>query len=1650
MPDTILPTTEISVTAVCVDRITQSVSASPLLVDSGHYVFVTVQVTAGLSNPPVQAAWIRCLASGSGFACELRRSTASMAIGALLGPMRQDPDGAIGLVSAEATRAVFPDYVRTHYFVIEASSGSGAVSAVSCDLRQRGLRWNDGARLGLERPASVKLPSAAWAASVDLPDGTLSLRFPLFVEGDASVAVTCAVSHRSPTSRGGALIPSGPLGKHWRFSFEHDIVPCGDGYLYFDGDGFAREFRPAGVQGLSGKTVYYDTARTGAVLVDDGTGRFLLWPTLERIDFDADGRGVKVSKPLNGASSSQYQIEYSNGLPVRVYTGTKDWISVVYSSGVATISRRSGGDWSVSTVSFGTGLKEVASIAYPDGTAASIAYAASGGLSTLFFFVVSSVSYRGHVLALSRDSLSRIETAAFSRPSGLESETHFSYCGPYVVAETRPFGLQAAATRRGYYFDDSCECVAEYSLDDAGSCIDSVGYSLAEAIRAEMPAEGSSEAWEGGDADVYSGNYVSIDVENGAQIPPGSFLFMKLRSQSAWSRLSPAPYLIAQLCGSDGVLATRYAFAIGPGWVPWFLPIPDAAVGLVRSITLICPVPNCVVEADGICIRFSQSGFERAGWDDSAPGSNSPSLAMANDLRVFWQSGGQQGHSYFVDSTHRLLTASALLSNALQGDDCILLTADGAIAGESLEVSDLFGAPPQIPIRMLRAMCVREGYVWQPAESVPYWRASRSVRTFGRKSSDLSGGYVEESRTVLCLSNGQTAREDSSFLFFDPWLKEVAASNQAGERTVLYDSLGRPDELRRKAVPFSHGGPTPAPTNAVIWRRSYGADGNLASELRSQGFPHSAERYYYSSSGRLASVVANGFSPLFPSSVDYEGQELTGITWGKGAQFDQVCNRFAVDSSDAEKRVASVSVNDAGVFSFECRESILASGGLERIFSFGQSQGQRGVRWANDYSSSGSLSVDIEGLDSAPIESRVLDREGRLLQISRGGSLCVEMEYGTSGWDRDLPVTVGLGSTSITISYREDGRPSSMSEGSGCPSAEMEYGASSGDGSAYEFATLSRFQDAGPLLAESTSNGVSDISPWGYTRTDTYFAIDSTSTLKASSSFGRTGPQSSPTRSFEVGQLLFSESIEFENDSQALPSAETTIPSKSVFSARDSGGTTVYFTESYGKDAGGRVNVIVDDSRHIRCDYERDPTSGEIVSETIQLGATTRTRSYAFDAAGNPTGIVRDGVTISRSYSNGLLVSETVAGQTRTFAHDAAGRMTLTRGALVSWSGWRILGIEGRGALTYDGELLTKEQSSNCTFTLGYVLGKLRSETLSAPGFPDIRLDYFYGGDGMVSGFVFDTKPYFFRRNSFGDVVSICGPSGAVAHYAYGAFGETFVLKADGTVDTDMRSLGNVNPFRYRGMRYYRTLGVYQMGARVYDPSIMRLMTPDYPEYLDPRVRHGLNPYCYCFNDPLSYTDPTGNAPEWLYWLGGGLIIAGAIALTIATGGAAWPVLAGAGIGAASGTFFGGADFSNGFSFDWGNAAAGFFWGTAGGAVSGVVDMGVSSLLSAMGASVFSGMAIKVMVNGLTSVAFARIEAAVEGDQWTDERGWVTFLLGGFGSLFGEGVVSSIAWGIGFSVAEGGIGEIFDCFPLPPVSGPDSFERRWPCLRRYL
>ena len=48
------------------------------------------------------------------------------------------------------------------------------------------------------------------------------------------------------------------------------------------------------------------------------------------------------------------------------------------------------------------------------------------------------------------------------------------------------------------------------------------------------------------------------------------------------------------------------------------------------------------------------------------------------------------------------------------------------------------------------------------------------------------------------------------------------------------------------------------------------------------------------------------------------------------------------------------------------------------------------------------------------------------------------------------------------------------------------------------------------------------------------------------------------------------------------------------------------------------------------------------------------------------------------------------------------------------------------------------------------------------------------------------------------------------------------------------------------------------MNARMYDPALGRMLSPD-NEVQAPTSSQGFNRYSYCFNNPLKYTDPTGN-----------------------------------------------------------------------------------------------------------------------------------------------------------------------------------------------
>jgi RHS repeat-associated protein len=61
----------------------------------------------------------------------------------------------------------------------------------------------------------------------------------------------------------------------------------------------------------------------------------------------------------------------------------------------------------------------------------------------------------------------------------------------------------------------------------------------------------------------------------------------------------------------------------------------------------------------------------------------------------------------------------------------------------------------------------------------------------------------------------------------------------------------------------------------------------------------------------------------------------------------------------------------------------------------------------------------------------------------------------------------------------------------------------------------------------------------------------------------------------------------------------------------------------------------------------------------------------------------------------------------------------------------------------------------------------------------------------------------------------------------------------------------------FTGQRFESSVGVYDYGARWYDPAIARFVQPD--NYADPFEPQSLNLFAYVRNDPTNRTDPTGN-----------------------------------------------------------------------------------------------------------------------------------------------------------------------------------------------
>ena len=319
-----------------------------------------------------------------------------------------------------------------------------------------------------------------------------------------------------------------------------------------------------------------------------------------------------------------------------------------------------------------------------------------------------------------------------------------------------------------------------------------------------------------------------------------------------------------------------------------------------------------------------------------------------------------------------------------------------------------------------------------------------------------------------------------------------------------------------------------------------------------------------------------------------------------------------------------------------------------------------------------------------------------------------------------------------------------------------------------------------------------------------------------------------------------------------------------VSEERISAGGSALTTRTYTTDKLGRVTGIAD-SKFGNHSYEYD-CRGFLVKD----GDTV----YEYDANGNVTKI---GNTVLEYDS--VVKDKLVKVGGKVVAYDANNPLVPTSydGNTYTFEGRRLARIQKGGKVidyTYNdqGLRIKKNVTENGTSleTLFFYDGaKLITEIT-----PEHRLDFLYDENDRLYGFVFDkTAMCFYVRDTLENILGIIDKNGnLVVQYAYNAWGK--IQSITGTLAT---TIGEYNPFRYKGYHFDSDTGMYYCHTRYYVPDWCRWLCEDSIGLLNPSDLFEQNLYCYCNNNPVCYIDPSGHIAVFLIGLLVGAIVGAGI-----------------------------------------------------------------------------------------------------------------------------------------------------------------------------
>ncbi len=140
-------------------------------------------------------------------------------------------------------------------------------------------------------------------------------------------------------------------------------------------------------------------------------------------------------------------------------------------------------------------------------------------------------------------------------------------------------------------------------------------------------------------------------------------------------------------------------------------------------------------------------------------------------------------------------------------------------------------------------------------------------------------------------------------------------------------------------------------------------------------------------------------------------------------------------------------------------------------------------------------------------------------------------------------------------------------------------------------------------------------------------------------------------------------------------------------------------------------------------------------------------------------------------------------------------------------------------------------------------------------------------------------KVEYWHKDHLGSLVATTDHAGAVtARYAYDPFGKRRQTNGNydafGTLVVDWAPNSNGGTDRgYTGHEHLDDVGIVHMNGRLFDPLIGRFMQGD-PLIQDPGNLQNFDRYAYCYNNPLSCTDPSGMSSSSVLRIAAAIVVA--------------------------------------------------------------------------------------------------------------------------------------------------------------------------------